>query len=220
MNTSPQIWLIRHGETAWSRTGQHTGRTDLPLLPEAEPELKALKPHLKHAFVLVLSSPLQRARQTAKLVGFDSFEQDDNLMEWDYGAYDGKTRDEIQKLVPGWSIWTHGAPQGEMLEEVARRARKVIERARAASGDVALISHGHMLRVLAACWLGLPPANGEHFALSAGSISVLGYEYESPVVAQWNWLPDLPTPEVTRSVSRTIRETLPTHPLSPGVAPP
>ena len=190
MNPSQQIWLIRHGETAWSRSGQHTGRTDLPLLPEAEPELEALRPHLKHAFSLVLSSPLQRARQTATILGFGSFELDDNLMEWNYGAYEGKTRDEIQKLVPGWSIWTHGAPKGETLEEVARRARKVIERARAASGDVALVSHAHFLRVLAACWLGLPPVNAEHFALSAGSISVLGYENESPVLARWNWLPD------------------------------
>src|SRR6266404_4632135 len=122
---SQQIWLVRHGETAWSRTGQHTGRTDLPLLPEAEPELKALRAHLKHNFALVLSSPLQRARQTTTLLGFSSFELDDNLMEWNYGDYDGKTLKEIQKTVPGWSIWTHGAPNGEMLEEVARRAQKV-----------------------------------------------------------------------------------------------
>ena len=190
MNRFQQIWLIRHGETAWSRTGQHTGRTDLPLLPEAAPELKALRPHLKHAFALVLSSPLQRARQSAALVGFDSVEMDDNLMEWNYGDFDGKTRAEIQKLIPGWSIWTHGARHGETLEEVARRAHQVIERARAASGDVALVSHGHILRVLAACWLGLPPVNAEHFALSTGSISVLGYENEFPVLTQWNWLPD------------------------------
>src|SRR5258708_2775812 len=157
MNTSRQIWLIRHGETAWSRTGQHTGRTDLPLLSETEPELKALRPHLKHAFSLVLSSPLKRARQTATLLGFDSFGLDDNLMEWNYGAYDGKTQDEIRKLVPNWSIWTHGVPNGETLEEVAGRARKVTQRAKAASGDVMLVAHGHILRVLAACWLGLPP---------------------------------------------------------------
>jgi broad specificity phosphatase PhoE len=189
-NQSQQIWLIRHGETAWSRSGQHTGRTDLPLLPEAEAELKALKPHLKHTFALVLSSPLVRARQTAKLVGFESFELDDNLMEWNYGDYEGKTRDEILKQVPGWSIFKQGVPGGETLDEVARRARKVIERARTASGDVALISHGHLLRILAACWLDLPPANGEHLELSAGSVSVLGYENDVPVLAQWNWLPD------------------------------
>jgi broad specificity phosphatase PhoE len=190
MNGAQQIWLIRHGETAWSRTGQHTGRTDLPLLPAAESMLAALKPHLQHPFSLVLSSPLQRARQTATLVGFDSFELDDNLMEWNYGAYDGKTKEDIRKLVPDWSIWTQGVPRGETLEEVAQRARKVIERAQAASGDVALIAHGHILRILAACWLGIAPANAEHLALSTGSISVLSYEDEFPVLARWNWQPD------------------------------
>jgi broad specificity phosphatase PhoE len=190
MTASQQIWLIRHGETAWSRTGQHTGRTDIPLLPEAEPKLKALRPHLKHAFSLVLSSPLQRARQTAALVGFESVELDDNLMEWNYGAYDGKTKGVIQKLVPNWSIWTHGVPGGETLEDVAGRARKVIERARSAPGDVALISHGHLLRILAACWLEIPPVNAEHLALSTASISVLTYEDKFPVLARWNWLPD------------------------------
>jgi len=111
-------------------------------------------------------------------------------MEWNYGAYDGKTKDDIQKLVPGWSIWTDGVPGGETLEDVARRARKVIERARAASGDAALVAHGHILRILAACWLEIPPVNAEHFALSTGSISVLAYENELPVLAQWNWQPD------------------------------
>ena len=190
MSPSQQIWLIRHGETAWSRTGQHSGRTDLPLLPEAEPALKALTPHLKHAFALVLCSPLERARQTAQGVGFKSFELDDHLMEWDYGDYNGKTMTDIRKLVPGWSIWTHGVSHGETLEQVAQRARKVIERARTASGDVALVSHGHFLRILAACWLELPPVNGEHLALSTASVSILGYENEIPVLTQWNWKPD------------------------------
>lgn len=190
MNAPQQIWLIRHGETAWSRSGQHTGRTDLPLLPEAEPKLKALRPHLQHPFALVLSSPLQRAQQTAALVGFNSFELDDHLMEWNYGDFDGKTKDEIQKLIPGWSIWTHGVRHGETLDEVAARARQVIEHARAVSGDVALVAHGHILRVLAACWLEIPPANGEHLALSTASISVLSHEDKYPVLARWNWQPD------------------------------
>ena len=190
MNPIQQIWLIRHGETAWSLTGQHTGRTDLPLLPDAAPKLVALKPHLRHPFALVLSSPLQRARQTAKLVGFDAFELDDHLMEWNYGAYDGKTKDDIQALSPGWTIWKNGVPGGETLEDVARRARQVIARAKAAHGDVALVAHGHILRVLAACWLEIPPANAEHFALSTASICVLTHENEYPVLAQWNWQPD------------------------------
>lgn len=186
---SKQIWLIRHGETAWSRTGQHTGRTDIPLLPESEAPLKALTPHLKHPFALVLSSPLQRAKQTATLVGFDSFELEDNLMEWNYGDYDGKTKEDIHKLVPGWSIWANGVPHGETLEQVAERARSVIARAKAVTGDVALIAHGHILRILAACWLEIPPTNAEHLALSTGSVSVLAYEDGFPVLAQWNWRP-------------------------------
>ena len=128
-----ELYFMRHGETAWSRTGQHTGRTDIPLLPEAEDRLKALKPHLRHPFALVLSSPLQRARRTATLAGFDAFELDDHLMEWNYGDYNGKTRDEIRQRVPSWSIWTDGVPNGETLDEVAARTRKVIERAPATS---------------------------------------------------------------------------------------
>jgi broad specificity phosphatase PhoE len=190
MNPSKQIWLIRHGETAWSVSGQHTGRTDLPLLPEAMPKLRALKPHLKHPFVQVICSPLLRARQTAKILGFDNPELDDNLMEWNYGDYDGKTKDDIQKLVPRWSIWKEGVPGGETLEQVAQRARKVIERAQSLNGDVALIAHGHILRILATCWLGVPPLEAEYFALAAGAVSILGYENEIPVLAQWNWLPD------------------------------
>jgi broad specificity phosphatase PhoE len=191
MNLSQQIWLIRHGETAWSRSGQHTGRTDIPLLKESEPALLALKPHLKdHPFSLVLSSPLQRAQQTARLVGFSSFELDEDLMEWHYGDYEGKTKDEIRMLVPGWNIWVQGVAGGETLGEVALRAKKVIDRAQSVPGDVALVAHGHILRILAACWLGSDPSAAEHFALSTASISILGYEDQYPVLAQWNWRPD------------------------------
>jgi broad specificity phosphatase PhoE len=188
---SQQIWLIRHGETAWSRSGQHTGRTDLPLLDEAAAPLKALRPHLQaHSFALVLSSPLQRAYQTAKLVGFESPMLDNRLMEWNYGAYEGKTKEEIRRMVPDWTLWTHGVPGGETLTEVAQRAREVLQLARAVAGDVAFVAHGHILRIIAACWVELPPVNAEHFALSTGSISVLSYENDLPVLAQWNWQPD------------------------------
>jgi broad specificity phosphatase PhoE len=187
---SQQIWLIRHGETAWSLTGQHTGRTDLPLLPESESKLLALRPHLSgHSFARVWTSPLQRARKTAELVGFPNAQLEDDLMEWNYGVYDGKTKEDIRALVPGWTIWTHGVVGGETLDEVAARARKVLDRARAVTGDVALVAHGHILRILASCWVDLPPIAAEHFALSTGAISVLSYENELPVLAQWNLQP-------------------------------
>lgn len=186
-----QIWLIRHGETAWSQSGQHTGRTDIPLLPEAHAPLIALKPHLKgHSFALVLSSPLQRAYQTAQLVGLTTAQPDPNLMEWDYGRYEGKTKDEIRNEVPNWNLWVNGVAEGETLDAVAARARAVLKRARAAGGDVAFVAHGHILRIIAACWLELPPVNAEHFALSTGSISILSYENDLPVLSQWNWRPD------------------------------
>lgn len=189
MDPTRQIWLVRHGETAWSRAGRHTGRTDVPLLSEAEPALKALRPYFKHAFALVLSSPLQRASQTATVLGFPSPELDEDLVEWNYGAYEGKSRDEIQRLVPGWSIWTHGVPDGETLDDIARRARKVLERVESASGDVAIFAHGHLLRILTACWLQLPPAEGKHFTLFAGALSILGFENEAPTIVRWNWQP-------------------------------
>jgi len=191
VNVQQQVWLFRHGETAWSLTGQHSGRKDLPLLPEAEAKLTALKPFLQHPFAQVLCSPLQRARQTAQLLGFETVEIDANLMEWNYGNVEGKTWEEMQKSIPGWSLWTHGAGGGETLEAVAQRARAVITRVQAVSGDVALVAHGHFLKILTTCWLGLPPAAAEHLALSTASVSILTYEHESPVIARWNWRPGL-----------------------------
>jgi len=185
------IWLIRHGETAWSRTGQHTGWTDIPLLPEAESKLTALRPHLAgHSFSLVLSSPLQRAQQTTRLLGFEKFELDDNLKEWNYGDYEGQTKDQIRVKIPHWNLWSDGVPGGETLAQVAARAQNVLRRARAMEGNVAFVAHGHILRIIAACWTELPPVNAEHFALSTGTISILGYENDLPVIAQWNWQPD------------------------------
>lgn len=187
---SQQIWLIRHGETAWSLSGQHTGREDLDLLPQAEPPLRALAPHVQaQSFAKVFVSPLRRAQQTARLVGFNSFELEENLMEWDYGAYNGKTKSDIFKTAPGWKIWRDGVPGGETIQQVADRARKVLARAQAVKGDVALVSHGHLLRILGCCWLGQPPEQAEHYALSTASICVLTHEDGEAVLGKWNWQP-------------------------------
>lgn len=184
----PEIWLIRHGETAWSLSGQHTGRTDLPLTAEGERHAQDLGRYLAgRRFALVLSSPLQRARKTCELAGYGGAAQlDADLCEWDYGAYEGRTSEQIQENVPGWTIWTSPVPEGETIDEVAVRARHVIERANKAGGDVALFAHGHVLRILTACWLGLPPADGKLFALGTASIGVLGYERETRVISRWN----------------------------------
>ena len=185
---SAEIWLIRHGETEWSRTGRHTGRTDLPLTPLGERQAAALGRHLDgRPFALVLTSPLGRARETCRLAGYGEVaELTEDLLEWDYGDYEGRTTAEIRAEVPGWSIWTGDVPRGESVEQVGIRARRVIARAGAAAGDVALFAHGHVLRILTACWLGLPPANGRLFALGTAAVSVLGCERESRVISVWN----------------------------------
>ncbi|MBI3473091.1 MAG: histidine phosphatase family protein [Candidatus Solibacter usitatus] len=185
---SAELWLIRHGETEWSRSGAHTGRTDVPLTPEGEEHARVLGSRLSgRRFALVLSSPLRRALDTSRLAGFgDAVRIAGELREWDYGEYEGRTTADIRKETPGWSIWTGGAPGGETVEQVAGRARRVIEQAAGAGGDVALFGHGHLLRVLAACWMGLEPAAGRLLALGTGSISVLGYERETRVIVRWN----------------------------------
>lgn len=182
---------MRHGETEWSLSGAHTGRTDLPLTAAGERRAVELGRYLAgRPFVLVLTSPLQRARETCRLAGYGEVAQiDPDLREWDYGAYEGRTSTEIQKDAPGWTIWTSPVPQGETIGQVAARANRVIERASSAGGDVALFAHGHLLRVLTACWLDLPPDAGRLFALDTGSVSVLGYERETRVIARWNVLP-------------------------------
>ncbi len=186
MSSRPELWLIRHGETAWSLSGQHTSRTDLALTAEGERRAIAAGQTLRdHKFALVLSSPLGRAQETARLAGF-SPEIENNLHEWDYGEYEGHTTAEIQKQAPGWSIWTGTLPGGESAEQVGARADAVIARALSADGDVALFSHGHMLRVLAARWLQLAPQGGRYFLLSTGSISVLSYERDTHVIRAWN----------------------------------
>jgi broad specificity phosphatase PhoE len=183
-----QVWLFRHGETEWSLTGQHTGRTDLPLTEKGKERARALGRHLAgKKFALVLSSPLVRALDTCKLAGYgDQVQLTDDLLEWNYGAYEGRRTVDIRKERPGWLLWQDGVPGGETAEQVGARARKVIERAAAAGGDVALFSHGHILRVLGASWLGLPPASGQLFALGTAAQSVLGYEHDYRVIDVWN----------------------------------
>jgi len=190
-NSSPEIWLIRHGETAWTISGAHTGRTDIPLTAAGERHAAEIGRYLDgRPFALVLTSPLQRARETCRLSGYgDAARIDPDLSEWDYGAYEGRTSAEIQKTVPDWTIWTRPVPQGETIEQVAARARRVIDRAAKAGGDTALFAHGHLLRVLTACWLGLPPDGGRLFALGTASLSVLGYERATRVIGCWNVVP-------------------------------
>ena len=183
-----QIWLFRHGETEWSRSGQHTGRSDLPLTAAGRRRAQAIGRRLSgRPFALVLSSPLLRALETCRLAGYgDLAEITPDLMEWDYGAYEGRRTVDIQQERPGWSLWRDGVPEGETVEQVGTRTRKVIETALAAGGDVALFAHGHVLRVLSACWLGLPPDAGRLFALGTAAVSVLGYEHDTRVIVKWN----------------------------------
>jgi broad specificity phosphatase PhoE len=181
-----QIWLMRHGETAWSLSGQHTSRTDLPLTPEGERRADKLKQALGgRRFALVLASPLKRALETCRLAGYTP-EIVDDLREWDYGDYEGRTTAQIQQDVPNWSVWTGAIPNGETVEQVGARAARVIARAEAIDGDVALFAHGHLLRILSARWVGLEPDDGRLLALSTGSISVLGYEHATRVIRLWN----------------------------------
>jgi broad specificity phosphatase PhoE len=182
------LFAIRHGETAWSLSGQHTGRTDIPLTDNGRRLAERLCPVLaKETFALVLVSPMQRARETCDLAGLgDRAVIDRNLMEWDYGKYEGLTPKEINEIAPGWLIFRDGCPGGEAPEQVGDRVDRVIARVRTA-GDCALFAHGHVLRVLGVRWLGLPAGAGQHFALSTGTVSVLGYYRDIPAIKIWNW---------------------------------
>ena len=184
---SQQVFLIRHGETEWSRTGRHTGRTDVPLTDEGKRRAEVLGRALRGRKLTVWTSPLERARETCRLAGFDAAKIDDDLREWDYGLYEGRTTLEIRQETPDWSVWLSPILNGESLEQVAVRARRVIHRVSAVTeGDVGLFAHGHILRVLAACWIGLPPVTARLIALDTASISVLGYERETRVIRHWN----------------------------------
>lgn len=189
-----EIWLIRHGETAWSSAGRHTGRTDIPLTDTGRKQAAALKRQLAgRSFPLVLSSPLTRASETCRIAGYGDVAQfTDDLMEWDYGLYEGRTTANIRQERPGWSIWTGDPPGGETLAQVAGRAGNIVKIVNAAGSDAAIFAHGHMLRVLAACWLGLPPDAGRLLALGTASVSILGYERETGVIAMWNNVCRLP----------------------------
>jgi broad specificity phosphatase PhoE len=183
-----ELWLVRHGETAWSISGAHTGRTDLPLTPEGERKAAALRTKLAgHDFALVLTSPLQRARRTCELAGFgERAIIEPNLSEWDYGDYEGRSTDDIHRERPGWSLFRDGVPGGETIEQVAVRARAVIARALAADGSAVLFAHGHILRILGACWLEMKPDSARSFFLGTAGISTLGYERETRVIVHWN----------------------------------
>ncbi|MBB5873934.1 putative phosphoglycerate mutase [Allocatelliglobosispora scoriae] len=184
-----EIVLIRHGQTEWSLAGRHTSHTDLPLTAEGERQAAALAPRLAgRAFAAIYASPMARAQRTAKLAGLEVTDTDTDLREWEYGSYEGITTPEIRLTSPGWTVWRDGCPGGEAPSQVAARADRVLDRARTLlpGGDVALVGHGHMLRVLVARWLGLPPAGGELFRLETGTLSVLGYERETPVLLRWN----------------------------------
>jgi broad specificity phosphatase PhoE len=185
--TGHDTWLVRHGETEWARLGRHTGRTDIPLTDVGREQARALGRELgSHPFALVLTSPLARAAETTAIAGFPDARPDPDLREWDYGQLEGRLTPDIRAEFPGWTIWRGPWPGGETIEEVAARADRVVARARAVDGDVLLVAHGHLLRVLAARWLGLLPASGGLFALGTASISVLGWEREAPVVERWN----------------------------------
>lgn len=183
-----QIVVVRHGATEWSDARRHTGRTDLPLTDEGREQARAVGRLLEgQSFALVLTSPLQRARETCQLAGYgDAALETDDLLEWDYGDFEGLTTPQIREQVPAWTVWTHAIPNGETIERVAVRADRVIDRALRAPGDVALFAHAHILRVLTARWCHLPPQEGRRFVLATGTLSVLGWEHEYRGIRVWN----------------------------------
>ena len=184
----PEIVLVRHGETEWTLSGQHTGSTDIPLTEHGREDARAVGEALKdRRFALALTSPLSRATETCRLAGLgDSALVRDELVEWDYGDYEGRKTVDIRKERPGWSLWRDGVPNGETAADVAARVDRVIGELRSVDGDAVVFAHGHLLRVLAARWLGLEPEAGRLFALDPATISVLGYERETSVLRLWN----------------------------------
>ena len=188
MATGTEVVLVRHGETEWSRTGRHTSHTDIALTDTGRRQAIAIGERLRtQDFARVLTSPLSRAADTCLLAGYsDVAHVTDDLREWDYGEYDGRTTADIRREVPGWAVWTHRVPGGETVEQVGERVDRVIELACAARGSVLLFGHAHALRVLGARWCGLPPGEGRLLALDPATVSVLGYERETAVIVRWN----------------------------------
>jgi broad specificity phosphatase PhoE len=183
-----EVVLVRHGETEWSRELKHTGSTDVPLTDRGREEAERVGEALRGGtFTLVLTSPLQRATETCRLAGFGEVARPrDELREWDYGDYEGRKTEDIRKEVPRWTIWSGGVPNGETIEQVGARADRVLVEIRALDGDILVFSHGHLLRILTARWLGLEPQAGRLFALDPATLSTLGYERETSVISEWN----------------------------------
>jgi probable phosphoglycerate mutase len=188
MSTGQEIVLVRHGETEWSRSGKHTGRTDVPLTAGGRRQAQTVGAALRaRSFAAVWTSPLSRALETCRLAGFgDVAVPNDDLVEWDYGEYEGRTTLEIRHERPGWTLWGDGVPGGETADEVGARVDRALAEAASVGGDVLVFAHGHVLRALAARWLGLEPAGGRLFALDPATLSVLGYERETRVIRLWN----------------------------------
>lgn len=194
MNDLPRLWLVRHGETEWSRSGQYTGLTDLPLTPRGEDQARKAGETLAAvqdagtAFSLVMTSPLLRARHTAELAGFPDAEPVDDAHEWDYGDYEGVRSADIRAKQPDYLIWDQGVPGGETIEQVGARAERIVQRVRtglADGGDAILFSHGHFSRILAATWLGLGARQGRHFLLGTAEVCRLGWDKQTPAVEAW-----------------------------------
>jgi broad specificity phosphatase PhoE len=183
-----EVYLVRHGETEWSLSGQHTGSTDIPLTANGEQVARELGEKLAgHEFAAVWASPMSRALDTARLAGFEhDVRIDDRLKEWDYGEYEGLTTPQIRERQPDWFLWRDGCPGGESPAQVGARADTMIDEVRAAQGDVLLFAHGHILRVVAARWLGYPTFDGAHFSLGTATLSILGFEHEAASIWRWN----------------------------------
>jgi broad specificity phosphatase PhoE len=183
-----EVYLVRHGETEWSLSGRHTGITDIPLTENGRREAKLLEPLLSTVdFALILSSPMRRARTTCELAGLGrAMQVDPNLMEWNYGEYEGLTSEQIQSRAPGWMLFIDGCPRGESPEQVGARVDRLISKVREVEGRVALFAHGHIFRVFGARWIGLPPTHGRHLLLDTSTLSILGYYQGVPALKRWN----------------------------------